>query len=92
MYYISPHHIPIHNLIKYNLPDGFWQYSFSSSILLIWQNHPNKVKKLWFGIVAITGIAAEIAQYSKILPGTFDPIDLVFFSLGAIIPYFTLKK
>lgn len=82
---------PVHNIIAYNLPDGLWQYSFSSSMLLIWKNTTPQPLFVWFSVAAVIGLLAEIAQYFNVLCGTFDLIDICFVITGAILPLFLIK-
>ncbi len=72
-------HIPIWTY--YSLPDGLWMYSFTSSILIYWNNEWQKVKK-WIIIPIINGIFVEILQGFNLFPGTFDILDLIFSIFG----------
>lgn len=65
----------------FSLPDGLWIYSFTSAILIHWNNDWQKVK-IWLLIPFITGFLIEIFQGFKLFPGTFDFIDLTFSILG----------
>jgi hypothetical protein len=72
-------HLP--NWIYYSLPDGLWVYSFTSALLIYWNNDIQKVK-LWLLIPFITGVIIEILQGFKMFIGTFDFLDLTFSTLG----------
>lgn len=61
----------------YSLPDGLWVYSFTSALLIVWDNQ-FKNAKFWLLVPLFTGLVIEIAQGLKIFPGTFDIIDLIF--------------
>ena len=65
----------------YSLPDGLWTYSFSSALIIYWENESHKIK-LWLLIPLVTGVFVEIFQGLKWFPGTFDYLDLVFSALG----------
>jgi len=74
-------HLP--NWFFYSLPDGLWVYSFTSALLIFWNNDKRKVK-FWLLIPFTTGILVEIFQGLKLFPGTFDFLDLTFSSLALL--------
>ena len=63
--------------VYYSLPDGLWVYSFTSAILIVWNNQ-FKIAKYWLVIPVFTGAIIEIAQGLKLFRGTFDILDLTF--------------
>ena len=65
----------------YSLPDGLWVYSFTSALIIYWNNN-NKKLIFWLLIPFITGILVEILQGFRLFPGTFDFLDLFFSTLG----------
>ncbi len=69
------------NWAYFSLPDGLWIYSFTSAILIYW-NNDNQKTKLWLLIPFTTGILIEILQAFKLFSGTFDYLDLTFLILG----------
>lgn len=76
----------------YSLPDGLWVYSFTSALLILWNNQFKNVK-FWLLIPLFSGAIIEVAQGLKILPGTFDILDLTFttFALFLSIIFIKLK-
>lgn len=70
--------------IYFSLPDGLWVYSFTSALIIFWDNDFEKVK-YWLLIPFITGILIEILQGFKLFPGTFDFLDLTFSALGLLL-------
>lgn len=70
--------------IYFSLPDGLWIYSFSSALLIFWNNDFQKLK-YWLFIPFISGILIEILQQFKLFPGTFDFLDLLFSTLGLLL-------
>lgn len=72
----------------YSLPDGLWVYSFTSALLILWKGKAN----LWLLVPLFTGTFAEIAQGIKILPGTFDMLDLTFTSFAFLISYMIINS
>jgi hypothetical protein len=72
------------DILRYNLPDMFW---FVSAILLlrfIWLKN-FKVQTIYILSFYVIGLVFEISQLSKIVPGTFDWLDLIFFGIGAFV-------
>lgn len=79
---------PLKNYIPpwfyFSLPDGLWIYSFSSALLIYWNNDFEKVK-YWLLIPFVSGILIEILQGFKFFSGTFDFLDLFFSILGLLL-------
>ena len=82
----------------FSFPDGLWVFSYISLILLIWRNKITKHNFVWLFIIPFVAIFSEIGQKIKIISGTFDLVDLLFYSSGSILPFIiftnllTLKK
>lgn len=71
--------------VLYSLPDGLWLYSFTSSMLLIWNFNITKKNVFWiFGLPSIA-ILSEIAQYFNLLQGIFDYIDLLCYVMAIVL-------
>lgn len=65
----------------FSLPDALWVYSFSSALLILWKDQFEK-GIYWLLIPLISGSIIEIAQGIKLVPGTFDILDLIFTTLA----------
>ncbi|GAA5089552.1 hypothetical protein GCM10023210_14540 [Chryseobacterium ginsengisoli] len=70
----------------FSLPDGLWIFSYVNLILLIWNFKINFQSLIWILIVPSISIISEIGQGLKIIRGTFDFLDLLFYALGFILP------
>jgi hypothetical protein len=70
--------------VYFSLPDGLWVYSFTSSILIYWNNEWQKAK-IWLLIPFIGGCLIEILQRFDLFSGTFDILDLTFSILGIFL-------
>ena len=57
-----------------SLPNALWTFSFAISFLLIWQN--GRVF-FWASLSWCVSILFEVLQIFGIVPGTFDPYDLL---------------
>jgi hypothetical protein len=75
----------------YSLPDGLWIYSFSSFLIIYWDNY-YKTFNYWLFIPFVCGIVVELLQFVKLFPGTFDIIDLFFLSLGLSLSLIILNS
>lgn len=81
----------IPNWVLFSLPDGLWVYSFSSAIIIIW-NDNRKVLILLLTIPLIFGPAVELLQFLKLFKGTFDIKDLIITIVAFILSLnFNLK-
>jgi hypothetical protein len=60
--------------------------SYLFYIKAIWWQRQGRSFRLWFWIVPLISIAAEIGQLLNIVPGYFDPLDLLLLGMatGAI--------
>lgn len=70
--------------VYFSLPDGLWVYSFSSALIIFWDNDFKKFK-LWSLIPLVLSVLIEILQVFDFFPGTFDFIDLIFSIMGLLI-------
>lgn len=73
------------NIIVYNLPDGLWVYSFTAAILYVWKFQLNKWSIPFCLIPVILGVGSEFGQLFEMVPGTFDPLDAIFYTFGFIL-------
>jgi len=83
----------ISNLILYNLPDGLWSFSLASFICIFTEGNSKHIRYLYISISLMLVLAQEVLQ-GVILPGTYDPIDLVFNMIGFLLAsiLFTYKR
>lgn len=75
----EPFYIP--SIIKYNLVDGLWLYSLLKTIEFIWKKDSRTKMFAWFGIATTIAVMSEWLQKWKIIPGTFDRVDVVTYLL-----------
>ena len=78
--------------ILLSLPDGLWLFSYVCLMLCIWGNSITIKNLFWITIIPTIAIASEIAQYFKLLQGTFDPLDLLLYFLGGTLPLIIFKN
>lgn len=76
----------------FSLPDGLWISSYVLLIISIWNFKINFNCIFWVSVIPIVAIFSEIGQAMKIVQGTFDSCDLIFYVLGFIIPLLSIFK
>lgn len=74
--------------ILFTLPDALWMYAFTAAIILIWSSKTTA----YLFIPFIIGIGSEIGQFFKFVPGTFDPVDVLCYLSGFLLPIIFLSK
>ena len=77
---------------KYNFPDGLWVYSFTNLMILVWKNNINKSNIYFFYIISLIASSLEVAQLYRIIPGTYDLADILFYLLFGFLPFLFLSK
>lgn len=65
-----------------SLPDAAWAWAFGASLSLLWLGRPWREKAPWLAAGALLAVLAEVGQAAGVVPGTFDPCDLVAIALG----------
>ena len=86
--YTIPYSEYLPNWFLFSLPDGLWIFSYTSLVLYIWKNKLKKENIFWVFIVPFISIFSELGQIFNIIPGTFDLIDLIFYLIGFLLPFF----
>lgn len=70
--------------VIYSLPFALWVLSYMLCIKTIWwRSSGSSWYHTWFWCVPVVSIASELCQRMRILPGTFDPVDLIALSIAA---------
>ena len=73
--------------ILFSLPDGLWIFSYVCLMLFIWRNLVSIRNVFWILIIPVLAISSEIGQLIGIVPGVFDPADLLLYTLGMTLPF-----
>lgn len=76
-------HVALPDWIVFTLPDALWQYALAFAMAHIWWRSPKRERWAWLALPVALGPGAELAQALGLVPGTFDPLDLVS-CIGAI--------
>lgn len=67
--------------VLYSLPDGLWIYSYILVIVAI-RNFNIRESTLAIFCLPTVAIISEFLQLPGIIPGTFDPSDILAYTLG----------
>lgn len=86
----SVHYFP--NWFIYNLPDGLWIFSYTAISLEIWKHSITRQNIFWIFSIPIITVLSEFLQLFKMIPGTFDFLDVTFYILGTISSFYILTK
>lgn len=78
-------HIEYPYWVKYNLPDFLWVFSFTSLMLIIWNAKIVNENISYIIFPAAVGVLSEIGQHFGIINGTFDLMDILFYSLAGLL-------
>lgn len=78
--------------VLYSLADGLWIFSFINLILVFWDYEISVINIIWIVFIPLISILSEFGQLIKIVPGTFDSIDLLFYISGTLIPFIIYKN
>lgn len=77
--------------IVYSLPFALWVFSYLFFMGRIWKNSTSPVRHIWFWCIPVIAIAVELAQSTRIVPGSFDTGDLIALILATIFGFFGTK-
>jgi hypothetical protein len=76
----------------FSLPDGLWISSYVLLVIFIWNFKINFHSIFWISVIPTIAVCSEIGQAMRIVQGTFDSFDLLFYVLGFIIPLLSIFK
>jgi len=84
------------DFLRYHLPDTLWFVSAVLFLRFIWF-YKAKTQTAYIACFYGIAFALETSQLSQKVPGTFDPLDLLFFGIGAFVEgllyeYFTIRR
>lgn len=86
----APHGLATHvpAWVKYNLPDGLWQFAFSFVVFALWRGRGTRRERfVWGALPVAIGLGFEIGQGLGIFEGVFDWRDLVASVAGSALAY-----
>ena len=72
----------------YSAPNGLWVFSFSMFMLSVWGYNLSSLAISWVLILLGISIVSEMMQFFRIIPGTFDPVDIAAYIIGFLPIWF----
>ena len=66
----------------YSFPFALWVISYLLSVRAIWCDSTCRARYVWLLCVPFISVAAELCQRLRVLPGTFDFVDLLTIGLA----------
>jgi len=70
--------------VTFSLPDALWAFALMRVFCIIWKDRLTRESAPWLFGAAVIAVGSELGQALSVVPGTFDPIDLVFLFIGVI--------
>lgn len=80
----------LYDWLIYSLPDGLWLFSYVILIGAIWSFNM-KGCILYSMPLIVIALGSELLQVTGLVPGTFDWVDLLCYSLGAICGFYYIN-
>ena len=81
--------VKLPDVVVYSLPGGLWALGYILVIDSFFCNQSRSTRTLWASVIPLLGVFSEVLQGVGLLPGVFDPWDLVCYALPFIV--FVLK-
>lgn len=69
------------DFVRYCLPDGLYCAAYLLIMDAVWKGDKSLLKYTVLSIVPFVTISSELLQYGGFVPGTFDPYDLLCYSI-----------
>jgi len=77
----------------YSLPGGLWVYSMTAFMSLVWRDAQASFQKsAWVSVALVLGVGSEFLQVLQVVPGTFDPVDLVLYCFSGILALILIEQ
>lgn len=72
------------SVVIFSLPDALWVYALTATMCCIWWDIDGLAKRVWIGVPVLLGVTGELGQLFGLVPGTFDPLDLLAYVVGGV--------
>lgn len=73
-------------------PDFLWAFALGNSILLIWRNSPRINSTIFLLLCFLFSCVFEYLQYSKVLAGTYDSLDILTYLIGFVLSFLIIRN
>lgn len=78
-------HLALNGWVVGSLPDGIWVFSATAVLVLIWTGYNSWVSTAIVLLPFCLSIVAEIGQCFRLVPGMFDPLDILASCVGCAL-------
>lgn len=84
--YSLPYRPFIPDWILFSVPDGVWVFASTAFFARLWHDGHWALRVVWIGMGPVLAIGGELGQHAwlGLVPGTFDPADLLFYVVSAV--------
>jgi hypothetical protein len=73
--WLAPLSVP--DVVRFVLPDALWVYALTFVLARLHRGASRTERSAWLSIALLAGPGAELGQQLDLVPGTFDPVDLL---------------
>ena len=73
--------------VLFSVPDGVWVYVATAFFGRLWRTGPLLPHLFWVSLASVLAIGGELAQYPGFIPGTFDWVDVICYTVAAASSY-----
>ncbi len=73
---------------KWSLPDALWAFALMRVFCILWNDRLTRESAPWLSCAAVVALGSEAGQAFHVVPGTFDPVDLVCLLAGVLAGLF----
>lgn len=77
--------------VIFSLPYALWVSSYMLAVEVIWYRSPSISKYVWFNAAPAVALVSELAQAARLIPGTFDWVDVALLAIIPTIGFVLLK-
>ena len=71
-------------VLRDHFADGAWGWALGGFVSIVWLGERASRRAVWIGLAALVAAGVECLQYTHVLRGAFDPVDLVV-QVGAVV-------
>ena len=84
------HNWNIPDFVRYSLPDGLYCAAYILIMDAIWHDGDRLIKNFIIALIPTITVTSEVLQFFGLVKGTFDSLDLIFYTIP-IIAYYSNK-
>ena len=77
--------ITVPEFVRFCLPDALWTSSYILFSDYLNRNERTAIRILWMSIIPLLGVISELLQFTGMIAGTFDPLDLACYTLPLLL-------